>query len=323
MRTDRKNKKIAILGAASHIAKGLISNFIKEPIFELHLFVRLCEKKDINAFLKGLTNENGKKCVIHLDYLDFLKGQYDVIINCVGVGTIKKIKGDYTRYFTVTEEYDNLAIKYLKERNPKALYISFSSGTIYGREFLAPANDKAANCIEVNHISQQDYYAIARLNAECKHRAFKDLNIVDLRVFSYFSRYIDLNDGYFITALLKSIRANKIMKTNAGDFMRDYLHPLDLFEAIKKCVNIGKINAALDINSKKPVRKKEIMRYFSNKYGLKAKINKKTPFQSATGQKSFYFSKNLNASQIGYKPKFTSLETIKSEAEFILNEGIK
>ena len=71
-------------------------------------------------------------------------------------------------------------------------------------DFSVPVDESTYSKWGINHISEADYYGIAKLNSEVKLRALKDLNIVDLRVFGYFSRFIDLevtvfaNRNYFL-----------------------------------------------------------------------------------------------------------------------------
>lgn len=310
--------KIAIMGATSHIAKGLIYNFLQSEEDKLYLFIRKISKvKEVHRFLNSIETTGAKKCIIYKGYNDFSRYSYDAIINCIGVGTISRLQGDYTKYFTVTEEYDNLVINYLK-RHSKTLYISFSSGAIYGKEFLKPADDNTKNCFQVNNITPEEYYSIARLNVETKHRAFKNLNIVDLRLFSYFSRFADLRDDYFIIEIIKCVLDKKLFKTDKSNIIRDYLHPRDLFSAIKRCIEIGKINGAFDIVSRKPASKWEIINYFSSEYDLKYKIIPSFKYTSATGSKKKYYSASKNALYIGYRPKFTSMDTIKEESKYIL-----
>lgn len=314
------NKKtVAILGATSHIAKGLIVNFLREGDYFLHLFSRLQEK--VSDFLNGEIKEKEllKLCQIHEGYENFSDGVYDVIINCVGAGTKKNFGDDFTRYFDLAEKFDNLIIDYLQIKARNALYISFSSGAIYGKEFKEPADENSVNYLAVNKIGKEDYYAIVRLNAEAKHRAYAELNIVDLRVFSYFSRFIDLEDGYFITELLKAVLQKNNFVTNKQNFVRDYLHPDDLFSAVKKCMKKEKVNGAFDINSAKPVAKKDILNFFAENYGLKIKVKDDFKAQGATGEKNLYYSANNNAAIIGYQAKIDSLENIKQEAKVILS----
>lgn len=312
-----KKSKIAILGSTSHIAKGLINNFLNSGDFSLNLYTRSSDK--VHSFLGAIGKSPDKDCVIHEGYKNFMKSSHDVVINCVGVGTLNKLRGNYTVYFTVTEEYDNLVIGYLCNSCPNAFYISFSSGAVYGREFLAPVEENTMNSIKVNHVTTEDYCSIARLNSEAKHRAFKDLNIVDLRIFSYFSRFIDLADNYFITEVLDCILNKKVLVTDNVNIVRDYVHPKDLFSIIRKCMDAGKINVAFDVTSVKPVEKREILDYFSLEYGLKYEISRSLSNVSATGSKNIYCSKYNKALGIGYKPKFSSMDAIKEESKYILN----
>ena len=179
-----------------------------------------------------------------------------------------------------------------------------------------------SNCIYVNHVAPEDYYGIVRLNAEAKHRALQHLNIVDLRVFSYFSRFINLTDGYFITDVMEAILENKVLLTDSTNIVRDYLHPEDLFAMLMKCIQAGKINRAVDVNSSRPVSKQEILDYFTAEYGLKYEKRDFTENASATGAKSNYYSTCNLASQMGYIPQFSSMDTLKHEARYILSHKI-
>lgn len=314
---NTKKLNIAIFGSNSHIAKSLINNFLKDTGFSLHLYTRSLDKS--RSFLKSIGRVVSEDCVIHGSYKDFLRPSYDVIINCVGTGASNKLKGNYTDYFTITEEYDNLAINYLRNTCADTLYISLSSGAVYGRGLSAPAGESTLNCLRVNHISVEDYYAIARINAEAKHRAFNKLNIVDLRVFSYFSRFIDLSESYFVAEALDCILKKKMFVTDNVNFVRDYIHPQDLYSIVRKCIYAGKINAAFDAVSRKPVTKKEILDYFSSAYGLKYKIGRLQSHASPTGQKNIYCSNYNSASSIGYKSAFSSMDAIKDESKYILS----
>jgi nucleoside-diphosphate-sugar epimerase len=307
--------RIAIFGSSSHIAKGLIYNFAKSGEFSLHLYTQSPDK--VRKFLGSIGELPQKDCVIGNGYKDFRKSFPAAIINCVGVGTMNKPHSNYSDYFLVTEKYDNLIIEYLL-KNPRPLYISLSSGVVYGGNFQAPVKENTSNSILVNHITPQDYYALSRLNAEAKHRALSKLRIVDLRIFSYFSRFINLRDGYFITEVLNCILNKKIFVTDNVNIIRDYVHPNDLFTIILKCLKAGKINDAFDVTSLRPVEKQEILNYFSLSYNLKYKTKSALRSESPTGAKNIYYSKYNKIAGLGYKPQYTSLETIKGEARYIL-----
>ncbi|OGM93867.1 hypothetical protein A2610_00410 [Candidatus Wolfebacteria bacterium RIFOXYD1_FULL_48_65] len=309
-------QRIAVLGATSHIAKGLIYNFLQKGNFELHLYARSSEK--VREFMKSIGQDNNNKCIVHGQRDDLLSAPYDVVINCVGVGTATKLQGDYSKYFTVTEEYDNLVLDYLRNGHPDTLYVSFSSGAVYGGEFSLPAQEDTTNCVQVNHIEPKDYYGIVRLNAEVKHRSLKDLNIIDLRLFAYFSRFIDLADGYFITDIVNSVLHNTPLATDDSDFMRDFAHPADLFSLVSKCIAIKKLNMAVDVLSAAPVKKNEILAYFSQAYGLQYAMEPRAGVVSATGSKYAYYSTYANAERVGFAPRFTSMDAIRDEVAHLL-----
>ncbi|OGM93308.1 hypothetical protein A2333_01530 [Candidatus Wolfebacteria bacterium RIFOXYB2_FULL_49_7] len=309
-------QRIAVLGATSHIAKGLIYNFLQEGNFELHLYARSVDKA--REFIKLIGQDGNDKCIVHEQRDDLLTASYDTVINCVGVGTATKLQGDYSKYFTVTEEYDNLVLDYLRNGHPDTLYVSFSSGAVYGGEFSSPAQEDTTNCVQVNHIEPKDYYGIVRLNAEAKHRSLKDLNIVDLRLFAYFSRFIDLSDGYFITDIVNSILHNTPLATNDSDFMRDFVHSADLFALVLKCIAIKKLNMAVDVLSAAPIKKSEILAYFSQAYGLQYAMEPQVGVVSATGSKYAYYSAYANAERVGFVPQFTSMDAIREEAARLL-----
>ncbi len=304
------------MGATSHIAKGLIDRWIGLGEDDLYLFGRSPQR--IGAFLTRIGPPGKKPAAVCADYRSFSTPSYDIIVNCVGAGTGRRENFHFSEYFTVTERFDDLAIDYLQHRNPQAIYISFSSGAVYGGDYFTPPGENSVHSLRVNHVSPEDYYGIVRINAEAKHRAHCHLNIVDLRIFSYFSRYINLTDGYFITDVLQSIRNGKVLLTDTSDFVRDYLHPDDLFQMVRKCVRAEKINLAFDVSSSRPVTKQEILDYFASTYCLQYEKRDCFETSSATGKKLQYYSTWHRASQAGYRPQFSSMDTLRDEATYLL-----
>jgi nucleoside-diphosphate-sugar epimerase len=311
-----KAKKIALLGATSHIAKGLICNFLKHTNDSLDLFSRSPDQ--VKAFLESFEEMDGIRARVRPHYSEFGDQRYDAVINCVGVGTQNHPGADYTAWFTVTEQFDNLAIDYLRRRNPEALYFSLSSGIVYGLECVSAAGRDSLNRLQVNELASKDYYMIARLNAEAKHRAFGRFRIVDLRIFNYFSRYINLGDGYFITDILNRILADEILLTDEMNIVRDYVHPDDLFSLMTKAMVPVHLNTALDVISAKPATKTEILDLFSREYGLRYQIQKSSGSASGTGTKRVYYSEYNKAADLGFLPKFSTVETLRREAAYIL-----
>jgi len=292
-------KKIAILGANSHIAKGLIFGFAQHKKEELFLFARTCAK--VKSFLKKQDLQEPRH--IH-HFKDFGKTKYDVVINCVGLGTPAKVKKAGQEVFRLTEEFDYLVLQYL-QKYPDTLYINFSSGAIYQ--------------VSASAIKPEYFYGIAKLQQEARHRELKQLKIVDVRVFSYFSRFIDLDAGYFLTDLIKSLKDKKTFTTNACDFTRDYLAPQDLFCLISRIILAKPFNGTLDAYSARPVSKFKLLEYFAKHYSLKIKINRDLQCASPTGEKARYYSGSKEAADlVGYQPKFTSLETVADESKYLL-----
>jgi len=293
--------KIAILGATSHIAKGLILNFLRDKRIELFLFARVPQK-----IVHFLESGNLKlNCYIG-GFKQFTKGTYDVIINCVGLGTPSKVAAENDTIFNLTEKFDDLALRYLK-KHPKILYINFSSGVV--------------NTVSANDIKPEHFYAIAKLYQEAKHRSLNKLNIVDIRVFSYFSRFIVPDSGYFLTDLIKCIREKQVFITTPCDFTRDFLSHEDLFSLVCLILKAGPRNDVVETYSSKPVTKFELLDYFANNYSLRYTIKRNVKFSSPTGQKDRYFSASRKAYALfGYRPKFSSLQVIAQEAKYLLNE---
>jgi nucleoside-diphosphate-sugar epimerase len=261
---------IAILGATGHIARSLIPFFSTEN--DLYLFSRT----------PG-----------YLQY-DYLKEkQFDLILNCIGIGTYSNIK-DYSAYFTVNERYDNLCIDYLI-RNVKTLYLNFSSGVV--TEFDG-------------QIKQDNYYAISKLYTEGKHRSLSHLNIVDIRLYSYFSKFVSLKDDYFMCQVLKHIKEGTELVTTPNEMVRDYIHPKDLSDFI---INLEPQNAMFTVGSLEDISKHEILEYFKKEHGLKYKIDPDLNIPCATGHKVDYYPEKIDN-----QPTCTSLQTLALESQRLL-----
>ena len=203
--------KIAILGATSHIAKGLINGFSRSSQYELYLFARSLNK--LSVFLSDI--QIGKD-IYKNDFNAFSSNKYDVIINCVGIGDPVKLKNNISAIFHLIETFDNMVLDYL-EKHPETLYINFSSGAAYGVAFDMPVNGATCSNWHINNISEADYYGIAKFHSEAKHRALKKLNIVDLRIFSYFSRFINLESKFLLTEIISYIKEGKEFITDSNN----------------------------------------------------------------------------------------------------------
>ena len=298
--------KIAILGGTSHIARA-ITPYLLEANAELTLFARSPEK------LKD------PKCSVHKGFDSFMQGNFNVIINCIGAGTPKELAGDYNRWFSVLEYFDNLALDYLKNVNQDALYVMFSSGAVYGRQNNAPVEEDSFWRFYPNKIGVPDYYAISKIYSEAKHRSLPYLKIADLRIFSFFSRHIDLDSGYFMTDLVRSLVNKETLKTSSADIIRDYPHPSDLAALILRCANEKHINTSIDVASTEPVSKSLILKTFSSGFGLKYGLTDSFSETSPNGNINIYVpTVDLAEKILNWKAVNSSLDTLLSETEIIL-----
>ena len=311
-------KRIAILGATSHIAKGLIHQFFLAQDAELYLFARAPER--VEAFLESIGG--GKEpTILQLPFTEFPLHRYDAVINCVGIGSPSRLVQQPYAVFEITERFDQMVLAYLKEE-PRTLYVSLSSGAAYGTDFSEPPGEKSQARFNANRMQPTEYYGIAKLCSEAKHRALKELNIVDLRVFGYFSRFINLDESFLLSELVSCIKSGEEFVTGPHDLVRDFVHAEDLSALIRCLMREERINDVFDVYSAKPAGKFEIIETFAASGVLKCRVAEQHAAVTATGTKSNYFSCNRRAERVGYHPRFTSIECIFQETEALLGRAL-
>jgi nucleoside-diphosphate-sugar epimerase len=151
-----------------------------------------------------------------------------------------------------------------------------------------------------------------------RHRAMKDHRIVDLRVFGYFSRFIDLDAKSLMSEIITCVKNCKEFVTGPDDIVRDYIHPEDLASLVKLCIAKRDLNDAFDVCSLHPARKFEILEKYSSLYGLRYAMRATHNALSATGNKTNYYSTNRKVRTIGFAPQHISLETLCQESKLIM-----
>jgi nucleoside-diphosphate-sugar epimerase len=309
---------IAILGATSNIAKDLIFSFVKKNTkFNISLFSR--DNSKVKAWVENKKISNNIS-LIGL-YSDFsTKDKYDVIINFVGIGDPAKAIEMGSSILDITHNFDTMAIEYLN-KNPSTKYLFLSSGAAYGSEnFSVNVDDQSEARFTINNLKPQDWYSIAKLHAECRHRSLSDKSIIDIRVFNYISRSVDINSKFLITDALRAIKDNKIFKTSSTNIVRDFIGPDEFYNLIISLINFNHSNESIDCYSKSPVDKFSLLEMLKKEFGLKYLIDKSAVGLNATGLKDNYFSKNFIASKYGYKPTNTSEEIILKESKLIFKK---
>ena len=304
---------IAILGATSQIAQDLILSFSKYKDYDFSIFGR-----NVALLQKWINSENLSDKYQVQEYSEFGNHQkYDVIINFVGIGDPIKAKKMGSDIFQITEQYDNIALDYIKQHK-ETKYIFLSSGAVYGGNYQEPVNKDTVATIDINNLKSTDWYTLAKLYAEAKHRSLSDLSIVDVRVFNYFSHTQDMDARFLITDIVRAIINQEVFKTSSGNIIRDFITPPDFYSLIQEIIDFKSINTALDCYTKSPVSKFDLLNELKNEFGFEYEAKDGINIINASGAKLNYYSTNYSANRIGYTAKYSSLDGIFNEIKQIL-----
>ena len=310
--------RIAILGATSQISKDLVQSFTAKSNHELVLFAR-CPAVVIQ-WLESVSLP-GRYPVT--DYSAFNGDErFDALLNFVGVGDPAQAAAMGASIFDVTLKYDQIALSYL-EHHPLCRYLFLSSGAAYGASFDAPVDENTKATVAINNLQPQDWYAVAKLYAECRHRSLAHLPIIDIRVFNYFSHTQDMTARFLITDIVRAIRDNTILKTSSDYIVRDFIHPSDFYKLVVALLASSATNAVVDCYSKAPIDKPMLLAAMQDNFGLRYDVISNSASINATGNKPHYYSLNTKAADFGYQPSLTSLEGLKQEIQSLLLPGIK
>jgi len=305
--------RIAILGATSQIAQDLILSFSINKDYDFSLFGR-----NIELLEKWINSENLSERYQIQEYSEFGNHQkYDVIINFVGIGDPAKAQKMGNDIFKITEQYDDMALEYLKQHK-KTKYIFLSSGAVYGGNYQEPIDKDTVATIDINNLKSTDWYTLAKLYAEAKHRSLSDLPIIDVRVFNYFSHTQDMSARFLITDIVRAIKNKEVFKTSADNIVRDFITPPDFYNLIQAIIDAKSINIALDCYTKSSVSKFDLLDELESEFGLRYEIHKDVNIINTTGTKLNYYSKDKRVEKMGYNPKNTSLEGIVWQMQFWL-----
>lgn len=304
--------RIAILGATSQIARDLIVSFSTTEDKHLHLFAR--RPNEVTKWLAAV----GLPARYSVDeFSGFAKQEFEAVINFVGVGNPAQAVAMGNSIFDITLRFDEMVLEYLQV-HPSCRYLFLSSGAAYGSSFNEPANRDTPAVVAINNLAPHEWYGVAKLHAECRHRAHPELPIVDIRVFNYFSCTQDIAARFLITDILRAIRDRTILKTSPDYIVRDFLHPSDFYKLVSALLSAPATNAAVDCYSREPIDKLNLLATMQEEFGLRYEIAAATTSVNATGDKPHYYSLNKRAADFGYQPTLTSLDGILRETKVIL-----
>ena len=308
--------RIAILGATSQIAKDLVLAFSKQDSHELVLFARRPEIVThwlVSVGLSGyaVSDFAGFSTEVH----------FDAILSFVGVGDPSQAAAMGASIFDVTLKYDQMALSYL-EHHPLCRYVFLSSGAAYGSSFDAPVDENTKATVAINNLQPQDWYAVAKLHAECRHRSLTHLPIIDIRVFNYFSHTQDMSARFLITDIIRAVRDKTVLKTSSDYIVRDFIHPSDFYKLIVALLASPATNAVVDCYSKAPIDKPALLAAMQDNFGLRYEVITTSAGVNATGNKPHYYSLNTKAEDFGYQPSLTSLDGLLLEAKQICTHSV-
>ena len=306
--------RIAILGSTSQIARDLIRQFANSNDYELVLFAR--QPEIVVTWLKTVGIAKG---LVVSGYADFTTAQrFDAVINFVGIGNPARVAAMGASIFDVTLRYDELGMVYVRE-HPFCRYIFLSSGAVYGSKFDEPVAENTMASFPINNVQPQDWYGLAKMYAEARHRALSHLPIVDLRVFNYFSYSTDIEARFLITDVLRAIRDQQVMQTSHQNIVRDYVGPKEIADLIQKVLRAPPSNVAIDCFTLNPVDKISMLERMRSEFGLKYELVTTQTGVLATGSKIHYYSKSRKANELfGYKPETTAIEIVVQQSRQML-----
>jgi len=305
---------IAVLGATSQIARDFITTADNKAEYDFSLYARR------PSAVKEWVAQNQ---LLHIkqvgDYDSFKSNSsFNAVINFVGVGDPAAAQNMGSSILDTTHEFDTLALNYLQNR-PETRYIFLSSGAAYGSDFDQAVTEETPAQFNINMLKAQDWYGIAKFYAECRHRALKNLPIIDIRVFSYFSRTQDISARFLMSDVVRAIRDKSVLETSSNDIVRAFFHPSDFFSLVRSVLEVPFFNEAVDCYTRAPISKSELLAAMQSHFGLRYQTLKAPVGVNSTGTKLNYYSRNLRASGYGYQPSLTSWDGLLMETAAILS----
>jgi nucleoside-diphosphate-sugar epimerase len=304
--------RIAILGATSQIAKDLILSFSKKDNHNVVLFAR---RPVVVTDWLALVGLQDRYPVADFEFFN-ADENFDAIINFVGSGNPAQTAAMGASIFDVTLKYDEMALDYLRH-HPDCRYIFLSSGAAYGSSFDGTVDENSKAVVAINSLQPQDWYAISKLHAECRHRSLPHLPIIDIRVFNYFSHTQDMSARFFITDILRAIQSGETLITSSDNIVRDYIGPDNFHQLVSLILAAQPVNDVVDCYTKAPVDKMTLLSNMKDRFGLDYEVRDAPVGVNATGVKMNYFSKNRRAEKFGYLPSNNSLNNTISEVELL------
>ena len=281
---------IAILGATGTLGLSLAHALATGPD-GLALFARHPERLSEESFASPVA-------LRPLD--EFKAADFDLVINAIGVGDPGRVAAVGAEIQNITQEWDH---RVLDSMGARTRYVFLSSGVVHGadRSDISP-------------------YVAAKLDAEARHRALPDRSILDLRVFAYADATLPRDGRFFLCELARSIRSRTPFKTSTADMVRDYAGRKEVAALIRCWMTGGAPNTALDVYTKAPVHKTDILRLARERFGAEIEYRDDAANSGTAGQ--IYASLNHDAAAFGYAPERTAIEIVADYLDGVVAESV-
>ncbi len=277
--------KILFIGGNSHIAKSILAENLFNEIFII--------SRNKNKIINFCNLNQVSTKITFLNYESFKNEKFKLIVNFASPGYPEDISSSKNNIIKFTKDINRRVIKYLL-LNRKTKYIFISSGIVNKN---------------ITKKDKQYFYYKSKLDIEQNNLSQKGLRIYNLRIYSYISKFIDLNKNFFLSLIINSIKKNKKIKIYNNDFTRDFIGPKELISFIKYVLENDIKKCSIDISSNKSVTKKDLLKFFKKNYYLKYDLIKtisNDDLYTPVSKKMFLVNK-------------TSLNIIKREIKDILN----
>jgi nucleoside-diphosphate-sugar epimerase len=298
---------IAILGATGQIAKGLAAELVGE--YSLALYARRPNAVEEFLVASGLARRN-----VSVHGLDEpFAADTAAIVNAIGTGDPRAIRALGRAIETVTETFDLRALAHL-ERHRDTRYVFLSTGAVYGPDYDEPGRPEWLLNQSQAALGAGDFYPYAKLRAEARHRVRPDLSIADIRIFGYFSRYIDMEGGFLMSEIARALLRRETFRTDATDFARDYMGPRDFAQLVRCLLRCDCGYRLVEAYSAAATTKSAILKRLSREFAFSWEIEGGAARSSPPGLLSGLPLRD-SAASIGYTPVETSEETIVREIE--------
>jgi nucleoside-diphosphate-sugar epimerase len=299
---------IAILGATGTLGLSLAHEFAADPR-GLVLFARRPERLAEEPFVSPVG-----VCPLG----EFKAADFDLVINAIGAGDPGRVAAIGAEILEITDRWDG---RVLETMDARTRYVFLSSGAVHGPEHAGPVGGDRRQSIPVNDRAVVPPYTMAKLLAEVRHRHLSSRSILDLRVFAYADSTLPSDGHFFLCELARSIGSQLPFKTSATDMVRDYASRTEVAALIRCWEAAGAGNTVLDVYTKAPARKSDILRLAQERYGIAIDYCADIA-PSGTGEKPFYASLNHAAAALGYTPQRTALEIVTDYLDGIAGSAV-